>query len=156
MKNIIYILAIMSLCLSCSEKKHVEKHDLNSALKNRIKILSKDTSVALNFCELIPFDWDNIYIVPPYAEIKRFKKRNVKYSNNLASELSNSSLNEQNCILVFVKNRSILRYSTVSRQILDFAHLERNGLWTDSISKVEVCKNLQTKKEGSSLKAILD
>lgn len=66
--------------------------------------------------ELTTFEWDTLYIIKPYANVKEFCKE-----HNIGYKLIQYGHDENSCLLVFVSDKKIVAYVDYRREYGDFA-----------------------------------
>ncbi|MES2651095.1 MAG: hypothetical protein V4663_05115 [Bacteroidota bacterium] len=83
----------------------------------------------------------------PAEMVKELKLVNSKFIEKKLPELG---LDEDKCILLFVKKNVIVRYSYISRMLLDFSRI--NDKHSAEISRNIACEQLYIKKVKKTIK----
>ena len=146
-KNLLLIFYLV-IQLSCTTKPAIKEYDVNPILKARVLSSSKSAQpVKLALCDKIPFKWDSIIILPPYSNAEIVKNQNLVNSGIIEKMFPELTLDEGRCILLFVENNNIVRYSFVPRVPLDFNKILMPEKTNFKISKEVACNQLYIKKE---------
>lgn len=67
-------------------------------------------------------DWDSVYILMPYLQLD-VEKHNIKISRAVKNEFKHAGITEDYCSLLFIHNQTVVAYSTIRRNIVDFSDL---------------------------------
>lgn len=137
--------------LSCTTKD-IEKYDINPTLNAKAQVLKKSAQpIKLDLCNGTSFNWDNIIILPPYSNAEFIRKHNLANSKSIEKLLPALTLDEGKCILLFVENNKIVKYSSVSRIPLDFNEVKRQDQTVMNISREMACNQLYIEKDNDKL-----
>ncbi|MCY1542991.1 hypothetical protein D9M68_787760 [compost metagenome] len=117
-------------------------YDFEPILNGKARLAYQSTQkVKLELCKEIPFKWDKIVIIPPYTTADMLKRHKLANSKFIEKQLPELALDEERCILLFVDNNTIVKFSFVSRIPVDFNYIKG----TDTIkiiSKKMGCEQL--------------
>ncbi len=94
-------------------------------MKNLSKKLSTENRDTITFSidDLVSFDWDDLFIFPPYSDDDRINKElGFNWSNGKAEETAVKH-SDQIVLFVFVKKNKVVKYFSVDT-IKDFAYLK--------------------------------
>jgi hypothetical protein len=102
-----------------------------SSLRNTIR---ESKGKEFNLAGITCFRWDHLYILPPYSDpmkIQISKTRTIK-------SLNWNTVDEGNCLLVFMQNEAVVYESMFNRRYGDFAMLFREEGYTPSDARFRV------------------
>lgn len=142
MKEKLLLLIFFVALLGCTTKK-IETYDTNPAITAKVLEAKKsDQPVKLELCKNTSFNWDRIVILPPYSNAESIKKQNLVNSEAIEKMMPELTLDEGKCILLFVENNNIVRYSSVPRVPLDFNEVKVQDQAVMDISREIACSQL--------------
>lgn len=104
-----YVVVFFSL-LAC----HNSKNDKVEAELSRIE---NNTPFRIDSIETK--SWDTLCIIKPYEALTNIKE--VDFSAKEQAEIEKLALFDGHCTLLFIKNRKIVSYAVVARNIADFS-----------------------------------
>ena len=134
--------------IGCTTKQNINDYDLTPILKAKVKLASKSAQpVKLNLCDELPFKWDNMFIIPPYSNVEVLKKQSFTNSKAIETMFPELTLDEGRCVILFVEENKIIRYSFLQRAILDLNDIMIPDKTSFKISKKMACSELYIKKE---------
>lgn len=126
MKKLFYILTTTLLLFACSTK--FNRFD-DSELKN---FLVEDGQY-FDFSFINMFDWDKVYIIPPYTSRQTISD-NIGIQFNLPTTIQSSDTVN---LLIFINKNKVVKYDEVPRYIVDF-DVSDTTLITPENSKVKI------------------
>lgn len=136
----------MVLLSSCSTKD-VEKFDINPIMnKAYMSATASPEPVRIDLCESVPFNWDALIIIPPYSELDVIDNENLENTRALEKLMPGLTGDEGYCLLLFIENKTIVKYSLAPRANLDFNGLVGQERVMANLSRESVCKRLVVKK----------
>lgn len=159
-KGVLGIIMLFMTQNSCNSKHRIEKYDLNPIIEKRLASLNKtDTLIKLNLCGAIPFKWDSIVVLPPYAHEGMLEKLSLININEVAEQFPYSTANrfplltidERVCMLLFVEENRIVNYSGVMRASFHFRDLVKENDLIKSIAREDFCNKLYVVKRSDTL-----
>ena len=122
-KNKIIVSLLLIIQLGCSEAK-IEMFDADALLRSRASLARKTkVPVNLNLCKLNSFKWDRIIIVAPYSTSETIRKYNLKNSRYVEKHLLGFLYQETHCLLLFVDQNTVTKYSYVSNVNMNFNYI---------------------------------
>jgi hypothetical protein len=140
-----FILSLSFLFVVTCDKKSNEKIEIN--LEKEIQaILSKEfkKDTTINLCETFSsFDWDSLAVLKPYTSYNKVEEIGLNGIHSLKRQIEVLSSTDFNCLLLFIKDNSVVRYSVVPRAI-DFSSISEHQI---SIVSVLDC-NVRLYKSG--------
>lgn len=149
--NKVFYVFLSVFAFACNSKSDIRVFDFNTILKAKVELANKTTSpIKFGLCNEIPFRWDNIVILPPYSNITIVRKQNLNNSKEIEKMLPELTLDEGVCILLFIENNTIVRYSYVPRKIIDFNNVKHSNKVIDRFSNKVACGELYLKKDDIS------
>ncbi len=112
-----YFIGFAILCLIVISAYSIYLSDsLEPDEEIRDEIENKDTVFDLG--ELVDVQWDNVYIIPPYSDVKQFCEDNDIEYRRLKTDIEHrDDIN----LLVFVDEQKIVKFAEISRSISDLA-----------------------------------
>lgn len=126
MKKLFYVLTTTLLLFACSTK--FNRFD-DSELKN---FLVEDGQY-FNFSFINLFDWDKVYIIPPYTSRQTISDK-IGIQFNLPTTIQSSDTVN---LLIFINKNKVVKYDEVPRYIVDF-DVSDTTLITPENSKVKI------------------
>ncbi|MGF1925034.1 MAG: hypothetical protein ACQUHE_12715 [Bacteroidia bacterium] len=148
-KLIIFILVLFQL--GCTDEK-IERYDISPILKAKAELATKPaTLVKLELCDIDLFNWNRIIIIPPYTTVTKIKSYKLDNSSFVEKHLLDTLYRETDCLLLFVQNNNVVRYSYVSREFIDFNYINNTNT-NRTLSKEIACERLYIKNINSTLK----
>ncbi len=160
MKVIMVLAILVILKLSCTSKHQIENYDLSPVITNSIGDLNNlDSLISVDLCSAIPFKWDRLVVLPPYAVEGMLEKVNLININELAegppylsgNRFPQLTIDDRACVLLFVEKNRILSYSHVGRALLDFTDLVKDNELIKSIAREDFCNKLYLVKRSDTL-----
>lgn len=131
MKTTILIITLF-LFLSCSNGDKVKEINLN--LSN----ITEDSSFSLD--SINTSDWDSVYILTPYAIVPSNEYQIQESTQKMLQDLT---LFDSQCTLLFIKDKALINYSSVPRNIADFADIKGNNTFhSKQIYKLDNARNV--------------
>jgi hypothetical protein len=108
---------VVSLC-ACGRPA---EQRIEVALASRL--IADNKLASFNFCEVGPTGWDSILVLKPYCPREAMKRFGI--NNYLTTRIwaPSQASDDFSCTLIFLKKKSCVGYSTVSREIVDMAGL---------------------------------
>lgn len=80
---------------------------------------SIDTDDMIDFAKLTSFEWDTLYLIPPYSSIEDIKKQTGLSLNSSQTKIEDS---DGISLLLFTKNGELVEYIEFTRIYGDFAY----------------------------------
>ena len=170
-KLILGLILLVILKSACTSKHRIEEYELRPIIEDSIGNLSKTDSLSkLDLCTSIPFNLDSLVVLSPYTQEGMLKKLNLINISELEEQFPYSTANrfplltidEGACVLLFIEKNRIVRYSHVSRSLLDFKDLVMENESIALIARGDFCNQLyvikrsETLNSASAYKIILD
>jgi len=148
MKNIILFLLLISL-IGCNEGK-IEKFDILPLLESKV-LLAKNSSkmVKLELCNIDAFKWDKIIVIQPYSTPEMIRSYELDNSRFVEKHMLDTLYRETDCLLLFVKERTIIRHCYVPLRLVDFTSINPHS--AKIISKDLACKKLYIRNVNSTI-----
>jgi hypothetical protein len=126
-KNKLLVSLLLIIQLGCSEAK-IEMFDADSLLRSRSSLARKTKApVNLNLCKMNSFKWDRIIIVAPYSTSETVRKYNLKNSKYVEKHLLGFLYQETHCLLLFVDQNTVTKYSYVSNVNMNFNYINNTN-----------------------------
>ncbi|CAN1209438.1 hypothetical protein TUMEXPCC7403_04390 [Tumidithrix helvetica PCC 7403] len=138
----IAILGVLAVLTGCQEapvnypsdyrgiQLNPSRASLQDILRAEISKQSKLSGTSLKLRSLTAFDWDKVYIFPPYTSVDEIQK-SLGFPWK-AAESSRIFEREDISLLVFVKRNQVVQYLAYPRSKGDFADIKAlNGLTPD-------------------------
>ncbi len=159
-KVVLGLILLFIVKTSCTSNHRIEKYDLSPITENSIGNVNETDSLSkLDLCSVIPFDWDSLVVLPPYAHKGMLKQLNLTNINEIAEQFPYSTANrlplltvdERACVLLFISGNRIVNYSQVMRAALDFKDLVKENELIRSISREDFCNQLYLVKRNDTL-----
>ena len=143
--KIFYLLIFILVQISCTTKT-VEKYDANIINPQILSSIKPEQVFKFGVCNKTPFRWDSVIILAPYCPAGMLKKENLVNYKSIENMFPELTLDEGSCVLLFLENDNIVRYSFIPRIPLDFNELVGANSSTLRVSKEKLCNNLFIKK----------
>jgi hypothetical protein len=144
-------LLIFCFAIQFSCSKRVEKYDLNPFLDSRVLLAKKSPQlIRLELCDQTPFKWDKIIILKPYSNDRDIKKYNLTNGKAVESMLPALTVADWMCVLLFVENNTVVRYSDVNFASLDFTKIEGLDKMNFTLGKRMACEQLYIKNDNNN------
>ncbi len=123
LKTNILLVLLASLQLGCNIKD-IEEYDINPVISTAIMSASKTNSaINLELCDKTTFKWNSLIIVPPYSPLSVLREVELENIAALRKLMPGSTVDEGTCVLLFIENKTIVRYSLAPTKDLDFNQL---------------------------------
>ena len=123
------ILALISLLSGCDTvvpvKEYKFKDFFTKNYADSLKSVAKGTLLCYNMCHLVKSDWDSILVIKPYINKNSIELLEIKNYSAISKEVSNQSLNESTCTLVFVNKGRYVGYAVLPRYPVDFTTIDK-------------------------------
>lgn len=103
---LVFLLFVGISCSNVSDKK----------LENRINLEIKKTN-SLDLSNYKDFQWDSVILLPPYTNIERVEKENDLDLSGVSKDIE---ILDTFKILVFLKDRKMVKYVEITRGLGDF------------------------------------
>ena len=115
-KVIAYVFAALACC-GCGQSGY--KISLEDSFKSSI---ANDT---LHW-ELINVgkEWDSVYIVKPYSDISGI---GIEMNESVRAAIDHLTQFDSDCTLLFIRDNSLVAYSTVPRGVIDFCQVKETN-----------------------------
>jgi hypothetical protein len=113
-------LALVAVGLfSCSRLPNEQRMEVKLASR----LIGNCELASFSFCDSGPADWDSILVLKPYCPPEAMKQFGI--NNYLTTRLlaPNQESSDFSCTLIFLKKKSCVGYSVISREILDMTQL---------------------------------
>ncbi len=158
--GVLGIILLFIIQTSCTSKHQIEKYDLKLIIEKRLASFNKtDTLSKFNLCGSIPFKWDCVVVLPPYANEGMLEKLSLININEMAKQFPYSRTNrfplltidEGACVVLFVDENRIVSYSHVMRASFDFKDLVEENQLIRSIAREDFCNKLYVIKRSDTL-----
>ncbi|MFA6275142.1 MAG: hypothetical protein WC622_00225 [Pedobacter sp.] len=150
------VLLLCTFHLSCTTKHKIKEYDFNTILKAKIMLAGKSSQpIKLNLCDEITFNWDSILILPPYSNAKVVRKQGLVNSKAIEEMLPELTLDEGKCVLLFIENNTVIKYSYVPRVPIDFNNIKKLDEPITKISRKIGCEQFYIKKNNNTF-SLLD
>lgn len=109
MNRLIFLIFLLFVGISCSNvsDKKLER-EINSEIKK---------TNSLNFSNYKDFQWDSVILLPPYTNIERVEKENDLDLSGVSKDIE---ILDTFKILVFLKDRKIVKYVEINSVLGDF------------------------------------
>ena len=136
----------LGIQLGCTVKD-VQKFDIEPVLSAAFLSASEsDKPVNMLLCAKTPFKWNELILVPPYSELDVVDDENLENMGAIEKLMLGLTADEGYFVLLFIKNKTIVRYSLAPRVNVDFMSLFKQQQLTMKISRNDVCNHLVVKK----------
>lgn len=144
-KTILFMLFATSQ-FGCSTKD-IGKYDVEPLISSTM-ILADTTEQAINIdlCGKTNFKWSSMIIVPPYNELSVLRKEDLENMRALRKLMPGLTADEGYCALLFVENKTVVRYSLAPRNNFDFNQIVGPDRMMVNITKDVVCKVLKVQR----------
>jgi len=125
-KNIKYLLCILSfISLANCSNNNVKNKDVEEFLAG----LEANTTFSLD--KVNNKDWNDVYVLHPYT-YRELQKYSLTISGDIEKVLEAQCLLDSHCTLLFVKDKVLVNYAFVKRDVADFLHLGTNKNYPSS------------------------
>lgn len=144
-----YLFAIFGLLFlqSCGSSNCKEDTTLKKKLVSRVYEARKSDTF-LNFASTVQFEWDTIYILPPYTVLDHFHK-STGLDISCLNETGIQSRDDMN-LIVFTKKSEIISYVNYSRKDGDFYIPNSKNYITHEDSNFNIINNAIMLKDSSN------
>jgi len=135
-KVIIFISLIMATGIGVyilHEIDFIPHDDFEASLRKAIR---DKKSRDFNLSEITPFQWDRLYILPPYSDTRSMQ--NIDHID--IENVDNIDADEGSCLLVFVRNGKVVYQLRYNRLYGDFAQLYREEGYSAEEARFRVPK----------------
>ncbi len=148
-----FLLLILTIFqFSCNSEQKIEAYNLTPNLEAKVKIAIKSNQkIKLQLCEMVPFIWDKIIVIPPYTDAEKIRSYNLHNSKFIERNMIDSLFDEGKCLLLYIQDDTIVRYSFVPRTPLDFNYINNDDS-IKTLSKKLVCHELYINKVNNTTK----
>ncbi|MFD0940282.1 hypothetical protein [Pedobacter boryungensis] len=131
---------------------HIEKYDLSPFIEGRIQQAKNSSEpVKLELCNQTIFKWDKIIVLKPYSSDRDIDKYNLINGNSVKSMLPTLTSADWMCVLLFIENNMVVKYSNVNFALVDFTKIESLDKMNFTISKKIACEQLYIRNINNGL-----
>jgi len=111
----------------------------NYNLSNALNEIPCDTTFTIK--DINSVSWDTMFISKPY-NYESIKEKNINMPSDINQKFKNISMEEGSCILIFVKNHTLVNYSIIPRiSTVDFAFIDSLNLGLPSNTKLKITRD---------------
>jgi hypothetical protein len=90
------------------------------------RLIANNKLASFNFCEVGPAGWDSILVLKPYCPPEEMQRFGINNYLNARMLTPSQAYNDFSCTLLFLKKKSCIGYSVVSRAVVDMTRLANN------------------------------
>ena len=146
-----YFLILLIFQLACNSDT-IHEYNIQAIVEAKADLARRtEEIVKLELCDVSVFSWDKIVIIPPYSTKENIKKYKFENPRFVEEKLLDTLYTETTCLLLFLKNNTIMRYCYIPRETLNFSSIN-NKTTILSITRDIACERLYLKKENMNLK----
>ncbi|MGI4740536.1 MAG: hypothetical protein ACRYG7_35640 [Janthinobacterium lividum] len=117
-RKVLGFLAVV-LCLSACATPPEHRVDISLASK----LIHNNQLATFSFGNEGPPAWDSILVLKPYCNMDEVERFGIENPLAITRVVRNQSYGDFDCTLLFLREKSCVGYSVVSRQIVDLAKL---------------------------------
>lgn len=109
---------------SCKTESDIRRVDFNQRVVESGILRDYDNKfMLLDLCKIITVEWDSIYIVPAYVDIKFLKEIKANNIREIKNRIEMQSLSDGAIQIIVIKDKNIVEFGELSVVILDLTTL---------------------------------